>query len=311
MTNAEHASTLQPFNASTPTKRYRPFSLWRIRAITANTLTELTRLKVFYVLLVFALVLIGSSIFMAQFSFQQEFQILKDVSLGAISLFTSLLAIVATARLLPQDIEDRTLYTILAKPVPRFEYVLGRITGVLLLLAISTLVMAAAFVLVLYLREQAVVHTTLRQMSGAPPDQIADALRVVRSSAFNINIFPGITVIYLKACLLAALTLFVSTFATSNIFTIVVMAFIYFIGHLQATAREYWLQEHGGGVIARVFLAIVALLFPDLQAFNLVDDIVAGTAISLAAFAKTALLGVFYTAVYTLLATFVFYGKEL
>ncbi|PYI97010.1 MAG: hypothetical protein DME98_10030 [Verrucomicrobia bacterium] len=291
--------------------RYRPFSLWRIRAITANTLTELTRLKVFYVLLVFALVLIGSSIFMAQFSFQQEFQILKDISLGAISLFTSLLAIVATARLLPQDIEDRTLYTILAKPVPRFEYVLGRITGVLLLLAISTLVMAAAFVLVLYLREQAVVHTTLRQMSGAPPDQMADALRVVRSSAFNINIFPGITVIYLKACLLAALTLFVSTFATSNIFTIVVMAFIYFIGHLQATAREYWLQEHSGGVITRVFLAIVTLLFPDLQAFNLVDDIVAGTAISLAVFAKTAVLGLFYTTIYTLLATFVFYGKEL
>ena len=290
---------------------YRPFSFWRIRAITANTLTELTRLKVFYVLLVFALVLIGSSIFMAQFSFQQEFQILKDVSLGAISLFTSLLAIVATARLLPQDIEDRTLYTILAKPVPRFEYVLGRITGVLLLLAISTLVMAAAFVLVLYLREQAVVHTTLRQMSGAPPDQIADALRVVRSSAFNINIFPGIAIIYLKASLLAALTLFVSTFATSNIFTIVVMAFIYFIGHLQATAREYWLQEHSGGVITRVFLAIVTLLFPDLQAFNLVDDIVAGTAISLAVFAKTAVLGLFYTTVYTLLATFVFYGKEL
>jgi ABC-type Na+ efflux pump permease subunit len=289
--------------------RYRPFSLWRIRAITANTLTELTRLKVFYVLLVFALVLIGSSIFLAQF-FRLGISI-KDVSLGAISLFTSLLAIVATARLLPQDIEDRTLYTILAKPVPRFEYVLGRITGVLLLLAISTLVMAAAFALVLYLREQAVVHTTLRQMSGAPPDQIADALRVVRSSAFNINIFPGIAVIYLKACLLAALTLFVSTFATSNIFTIVVMAFIYFIGHLQATAREYWLQEHGGGVITRVFLAIVTLLFPDLQAFNLVDDIVAGTAISLAVFAKTALLGVFYTTIYTLLATFVFYGKEL
>ena len=311
MTNGEDAPTLEQLKASTATKRYRPFSFFRIYTITSNTVTELTRLKVFYVLLVFALVLIGSSIFMAQFSFQQEFQILKDVSLGAISLFTSLLAIVASARLLPQDIEDHTLYTILAKPVPRFEYVLGRITGVLLLLAISTLVMAAAFVLVLYLREQAVVHTTLRQMSGAPPDQIADALRVVRSSAFNINIFPGIAVIYLKACLLAALTLFVSTFATSNIFTIVVMAFIYFIGHLQATAREYWLQEHSGGVITRVFLAIVTLLFPDLQAFNLVDDIVAGTAISLAVFAKTAVLGLFYTTIYTLLATFVFYGREL
>src|SRR2546421_4601232 len=311
MTDGENASTLQPFDASTIPKRHRAFSLSRILAITSNTLTELTRLKVFYVLLVFALVLIGSSIFMAQFSFQQEFQILKDVSLGAISLFTSLLAIVATARLLPQDIEDRTLYTILAKPVPRFEYVLGRISGVLLLLAISTLVMGAAFVLVLYLREQAVVHATLRQMSGAPPDQVADALRVIRSSAFNVNVFPGIVIIYLKACLLAALTLFVSTFATSNIFTIVVMAFIYFIGHLQATAREYWLQEHSSGWITRVLLAVVALLFPDLQAFNLVDDIVAGTAISLTLFFKTAVLGIFYTTIYTLLAAFVFYGKEL
>ena len=71
MTDAEHASTLQPFNASTSAKRYRPFSFSRIYAITINTVTELTRLKVFYVLLIFALLLIGSSIFMAQFSFQQ------------------------------------------------------------------------------------------------------------------------------------------------------------------------------------------------------------------------------------------------
>src|SRR6476620_10358859 len=175
MTDGE-TSTLQPFNTSTIPERHRAFSLSRILAITSNTLTELTRLRVFYVLLVFGLVLIGSSIFMAQFSFQQEFQILKDVSLGAISIFTSLLAIVATARLLPQDMEDRILYTILAKPVPRFEYVLGKIAGVLLLLAISTLVMSAAFLLVLYMREQAVVHATLKQMSNAPPDQIAEAV---------------------------------------------------------------------------------------------------------------------------------------
>src|SRR6195256_6764835 len=165
--------------------RHRSFSFRRIFAIATNTLTDLTRQKVFYFVLIFALVLIGSSAFMGRFPFQQEFQILKDISLGAISIFTSLLAIVATARLLPQDLEDRTVYTILAKPVPRFEYVLGKIAGVLLLLAISTLVMSAAFLLVLYTREQAVVHTTLRQMSGAPPDKIADALRAIRSSALN------------------------------------------------------------------------------------------------------------------------------
>jgi hypothetical protein len=292
-------------------RRYRAFSFRRVNAITVNTLTELTRLKVFYFLLVFALLLIGSSVFMAQLTFQQEFQILKDVSLGAMSIFTSLLAIVATARLIPQDIEDRTVYTILAKPVPRFEYLLGKIAGVLLLLAIGTVVMSAVFFLVLYAREQTLLQTIMRQMAAAPREQVEEALRAVRASAFNVDIFPGIIIIYLKACLLAALTLFVSTFATTNIFTIVVMAFIYFIGHLQAIAREYWLQAHSSGWITRVFLAVVALLFPDLQAFNLVDDIVAGTAISLGVFFKTAMLGVFYTTIYTLLAVFVFYGKEL
>src|SRR5258708_13501003 len=191
MTDGE-TSTLQPFNASTIPERHRAFSLSRILAITSNTLTELTRLKVFYVLLIFGLLLIGSSIFMAQFSFQQEFQILKDVALGAISIFTSLLAIVATARLLPQDLDDRILYTILAKPVPRFEYLLGKIAGVLLLLAISTFVMGAAFLLVLYVREQAILHAPLRHMSGAPGEHVDAAVRPTRSSALNIDIIPRI-----------------------------------------------------------------------------------------------------------------------
>jgi len=290
---------------------HRVFSPARLAAITANTLTELTRLRVFYFLLIFGLLLIGSSVFMAQVTFQQEFQILKDVSLGSMSIFTSLLAIVATARLIPQDSEERTIYTILAKPVPRFEYVLGKLAGVLLLLAISTLVMSAMFVAVIYWREQALLHETARQMSAAPPEQLNDALRTIRASAFNIDILPGIVVIYLKACLLAALTLFVSTFATTNIFTVVVMVFIYFIGHLQATARQYWLHEHAATWTTRIFLALIALVFPDLQTFNLVDDVVAGAAIPLAIFSRAAVLGIFYTTIYGLLAVFVFYGKEL
>src|SRR3954468_3696208 len=115
----------------TDTTHHRAFSLGRVVAITATTLTDLTRQKVFYVVLIFALLLIGSSVFMARFTFQQEFQILKDISLGAMSIFSSLLAIVATARLIPQDVEDRTVYSILAKPVSRFEYLLGRLSGTL------------------------------------------------------------------------------------------------------------------------------------------------------------------------------------
>jgi hypothetical protein len=291
--------------------RHRAFSPLRVAAICANTLTELTRMKVFYFLLLFGIIVIGGSVFLARFSFQQEFQILKDISLGAMSIFTSLLAIIATARLIPQDVEDRTIYSILAKPVPRFEYLIGRLTGVLLLLAISLVAMTAVFVLVLYTREQAVLHETIRQMSSSPPDQLAHALQTVRTSAFNIDLFPGIAIIYAKACLLAALTLFVSTFATTNLFTIVVMVFVYFIGHLQGTAREYWLHQHGADLITRLFLAFVALLFPDLQAFNFIDEVVLGTAVPLMLFLKTVGLGAFYVVLYTALAAVVFSGNEL
>ena len=93
------------------------------------------------------------------------------------SIFTSLLAIVATARLIPQDLEDRTIYTILAKPVPRFEYLLGKLAGVLLLLALSLIIMSALFFIVLSFREQIVLRETMRQMSAAPPEQVAEALR--------------------------------------------------------------------------------------------------------------------------------------
>src|SRR5246127_3116154 len=172
------------------------FSVTRIAAIIATTLIDLARQKVFYVLLIFALVLIGSSVFMARFSFQQEFQILKDVSLGAMSIFTSLLAILATARLISQDIEDRTIYTILAKPVPRFEYLLGKLAGVLLLLAISIVVMAILFAAVLYFREQAALNETSREMSRASQEQLNDALHAVRAGGMNGDVFAGVAIIF-------------------------------------------------------------------------------------------------------------------
>ena len=287
------------------------FSFGRVTTLASNTLTELTRLKVFYVLLLFALVLIGSSAVIARLSFQQEFQVLKDISLGAMSIFTSLLAIVATARMLPQDLEDRTIYTILAKPVHRSEYLLGRLGGVLLLLAISTLVMSLLFCVVLYTREHSALSEAARQMSAQPADQQQETFQAIRAASFNPDLVPGIAVIYIKAALLASLTLFISTFATTNIFTIAVTVSVYFIGHLQGTAREFWLQEHGGSWLSRAFLATVALIFPDLQLFNLADDVVAGATIPLAVFLKTAVFGGFYTLLYLLLAIAIFSGKEL
>ena len=280
-------------------------------AIGRNTLTDLVRQKVFYFLLIFGLLVIGNSAFIAKLSFQEQFQMLKDISLGAMSVFSSLLAILATANFLPKDMEDRTIYTILAKPVPRHCYLLGKLCGILALLAIAILLMSGLFLGVLWLGESAALAETRAQFASASPEDLALAIKEVTASTFNANLLPGILIIFIKAALLASLTLFISTFATSSIFTILMAVALYFIGHLQATAREYWLSGVDVEWWSRLLTAIVALLFPDLQAFNLTDDIIAGTAISLKLFLGTAVLGGIYIAVYFALSAFVFSGREL
>jgi ABC-type transport system involved in multi-copper enzyme maturation permease subunit len=286
---------------------HKMFSLARVAAIASNTLLELVRLKVFYFMLLFGLILIGSSLFMVNFSFQQQFQVLKDVSLGAMSIFSWLLGVLATAMLLPKDVEDRTLYTILAKPVPRFEYLLGKLLGVLALIAIAIGLMSVLFYLVLFIRERWEI-TALRANA---PEQLDAAIAEVKAAAWSGSLIPAIVIIYLKSALCASLTLMLSTFASSTIFTIMVSMMCYFIGHVQSIARDYWLAEKGAGPLAKVFLALVALFFPDLQLFNLVDDIVVGTIVPAAMFWKTAGLGILYTTAYLFVGYWLFAGKEL
>jgi len=284
----------------------------RIAAIARNTFTELVRQKIFYFLLVFGVCALGFSIAFSQIGFGAEFQMLKDFCLGAMSIFTTLLAILATANFLPKDLEDRTIYTLLAKPVPRYAYLLGKLLGMLGLLFLFVLLMSIVFCAVLWFREQTALAAARAEMAGASPEQLHQALKEITDQTFNFNLIPGILVIFIKAALLASLTLFVSTFSTSYLFTVMSTAAIYFIGHLQATAREAWMPPGlDASLPVRLLVLVVALLFPDLQAFSLNDDVIAGAAIPLDIFLQTFALGWVYVTVYFALAGFVFAGREL
>src|ERR1700693_3445858 len=101
--------------SGTTEKEWVGFSPGRVATIAENTFIEAVRQKVFYILLLFALVMIASAGFFAQFSFGEQLKFVKDFCLGAISVFGTLIAIVGTALLLPNEVENRTIYTILAK----------------------------------------------------------------------------------------------------------------------------------------------------------------------------------------------------
>jgi ABC-2 type transport system permease protein len=195
--------------------------------------------------------------------------------------------------------------------VQRFEYLLGKLSGVMLLLLISVVLMSVLFWIVLSLRVHNVESGLIRDMAGGPRENLEDALRQLHDAAYGGSILQGIFVIYLKACVLASLTLFISTFATSAIFTIMVAAAVYFIGHLQPIAREYWLENRAATALTKVFVVLVSLVFPDLQIFNLTDDIVAGNVVPMLLFWKTTGLGALYVGIYLLVACMIFWKKEL
>lgn len=286
-------------------------SLVRIGAIARTTFTELARLRVFYVLVLFGLVLIISSSFLARISFQQELQVTKDIALGAINFFLSMLAIVATAQLLPRDLEDRVIYSVLAKPVRRFEYMLGKFFGVLGLLAISLVAMSILCLAVIHLREGSAVRETMQQLAQSPPDELDHALVAVQQAGVNRDLVLALLLTFTKAAVLVSLTLCISSFATSNIFTISAMAMVYLVGHLESIARDYWLHQRAAGWLIRTFLAVVAFFFPDLQAFNLSDQIIAGSSLSNLMLLKLLGLGGFYIVGYIVIAIAIFSQREL
>jgi len=90
---------------------------------------------------------------------------------------------------------------------------------------------------------------------------------------------------------------------------VIALVVVFIIGHVQPIAREYWITEKGASVAAKIFLPLVALLIPDMRAFDLLDDLASGIPLDL--FLQTAGLGALYVTIYFLVGYFVFAGKEL
>ena len=91
---------------------------------------------------------------------------------------------------------------------------------------------------------------------------------------------------------------------------ILIILAVFFIGHVQAVARDYWVAGSGESVFGRLFAGLVALLFPDFQLFNVVDSVVAGELIAFSVVVKLGGITGLYLAIYALVACLVFSEKE-
>jgi ABC-type transport system involved in multi-copper enzyme maturation permease subunit len=279
------------------------FSASRVGTIALNTFTESVRQKVYNILLIFALVAIASASFFAQFSFSEQLKFVKDFCLGALSVFGALIAIVGTAQMLPAEIENRTIYTILAKPVRRLEFLLGKYLGSMLLIFVSLVFMSVMFGAVLWFKEHRLIADALAGAQGSPATDLQQTLRQIRAEAFDPDLLKGVLLVSVKLGLLAAVTLLVSTFSTSMVFNVAVTLMVFVAGHLRGPAAEMW----GGQKLAMALLAAI----PDLGAFNVADDIILGNVIPWSHVGVVALYGVLRIAIVVGAAQLIFARREI
>ena len=225
----------------------RPEMFGRIRSIAANTFRETIRNKILYAILAFALLVIGMTFFLADLSVGDFARIIADVGLASIHLFGVIMAVFLGITLINNEVDRKTIYIILSKPVRRFEFIFGKTLGLGVTLALTTLAMA----MVLF-----VVHLLYRYGGRAEP-----------------GIFIASAGIYMELVLLTCLASLFSTFTTpvlSAIFTIS----LFLLGHLTSYLHVLGSQSK----VAAVRWGSLALfyLLPNLENFNWKNEVAYG-----------------------------------
>jgi len=227
----------------------------RIASIAYNTFREAVRDRVLYNLVFFALLLVGSALLFGQISIDIERIVLVNLGLAAVSIFGVVIAIFIGIGLVSKEIEKRTLYTVLSRPVARWEFIVGKFLGLSGTLIVNTFFMAVGFFLALLY---------LQHHFSAP-----DAYLLV-----------AIYFIILEFFIITALALFFSSFS-SPLLSAVFAFCAFIIGTFAEDLRGFAAMTSG---VTRWLATGAAYLVPNLAPLNVIASVahqqpVAGTLI--------------------------------
>ena len=223
----------------------------RIYYIATNTFREAVRDRVLYNLIAFALLLSGAAVLVGQISIDIEKLVVINLGLTAVSLFGIVIAIFIGIGLVAKEIDKRTLYTVLSRPVQRWEFIAGKFFGLAGTLVVNTACMAiGVFVALLY-----VAHHL----------QASDA-----------GVLVALYFIVLQFVLITALALFFSSFS-SPLLSAVFAFSLFIIGSFAEDLRGFAKITHG----AVGWLATgLAYLVPNFSALNVISQVAHGEAVS-------------------------------
>jgi len=214
-------------------------------AIAQQTLREALRRRVMWVILIIGVFLIALGPVFGFLSPKDSQTVLRSLGLAAILLSGLFITIVTCIYLIPVEIERRTIYTVLSKPVQRYEFVLGKFLGGFATVFVNIAAMGIVFLTMIYLQENRI----------------------------PTEMFKGVLMTFFQMMLLAALTIFFSTFTTPvvNFF----LSFgIFLVGNLSSVTESLTTKSNS---VVRTAGVVIHYLLPNFGNFNIQNSLIRPT----------------------------------
>jgi ABC-type transport system involved in multi-copper enzyme maturation permease subunit len=250
-----------------------------IRTIALNTFKEAVRDRVLYLLLFFAGTSILLSRVLALLTVGDRVKIIKDVGLASIAFFGALMAILIGTGLVAKEIEKRTIFTLISKPIRRHEFLLGKFAGLVLVLLLLTGLMSLVLLVLVF------AHTL----------------------TIDLKLLAAVVFLFFELVLLTAVAILFSCFTTPILSSLYSLGF-YLIGHFSWSLEMITRKMRPGP--ARSAVRLLHLLLPDLEALNYKTEVVHGMSIPAAAWLTGPAYALTYTAVVLAAAVLVFRRRD-
>lgn len=251
--------------------------------VAVNAFREAVRDRVLYNLIFFALMMIGAAIFVGQISIGIERLVIINLGLSAISVFGLIMAIFIGVGLVYKEMEKRTLYSLLSKPVRRWQFLAGKYAGLLLTLAVNTSLMTLGLGAALYYVSRSFVRA-------------------------DLTILVAVYFILLELALVTALALFFSCFTTPMLSTLFTLG-IYITGIFAQDIRDF-------GIVTRnpVILNVTRVMYyllPNFHNFNAMSAASHGFPVPHALIAQNTLYAMLYAAIVLIAAAAIFSRRNM
>lgn len=250
----------------------------RILSIAMNTFRENLRDKLLYNLLFFALLMIGSSILLSRLTLGDYHRLILDLGLASINLFGVLIAIFVGIGLVSKEVDRKTIYTIVSKPIPRYAFLMGKYYGLVITLLANTAVMVIGLLIVLYVMD--VPITSL--------------------------LFKSLALIFLELMVITAVAILFSTFTSATLSAIFTLA-VYVIGHLSGDLKEFAKKLDD---VSQMVVNAIYYMLPNLERFNLKGHVIHHLDFGPTDMALTLAYGLTYAAFLLLLASVIFQRRD-